>query len=290
MPIFGPPNIQKLKEEKNVKGLYKALSNNDKNIVREAGLALVEFGVYNPASLIYGVMDPDHKIRITTYITFSALVLYGFIPLVTSLHDPHESVRSASISAFLFRKDPRAIRVLGECLLSDPSSLVREIVVPVLGHLGGNKSYGYLLMAKNDPNSRVRNRIEDELRKASISGKTNDSNLYVNRFTDERFSINSIWEDLNRVLASDYVNNYRRYTTYSSPLCKSCRSWMEKAGNALRIGDNKTAYHYLWNIDHATQESLDSFRNYPKRDMPDEMKKPFIEFNQASKLLITKLI
>ena len=290
MPIFGPPNIQKLKEEKNVKGLYKALRNNDKNIVRDAGLALVEFGVYNPASLIYGVMDPDYEIRRMTYLTFSAMVYYGFIPLVNSLHDPHESVRSASISAFLLRRDPRATQVLGECLLSDPSSLVREIVVPVLVQLGGYRSYEYLSKAKNDPNSRVRNRIEDELNKANIITNVIGSKTFDARFSDERFSIYSIWEDLSRVLTSDFEKYNTRYPTYSSPLGKSCKSWMEKAGNALRVGDDKTAYHYLWNIDNATQESLDSFRKYQKDDTPDEWKKPFIEFNQASKLLITKLL
>jgi hypothetical protein len=290
MPIFGPPNIQKLKEEKNVKGLYKALKNNDKNVVREAGLALVEFGVYNSASLIYGVVDPDYEIRKTTYITFASLVHYGFIPLVTSLHDPHVSVRSASISAFLFRKDQRSIQVLGECLLSDPSSLVREIVVPVLVQIGGLKSYEYLSMAKKDPNIRVRNRIEDELSKANIFANAEASKSYNSRYSDDRFSIISIWEDLNRVLTSDHADNHRRYMTYSSPLGKSCKNWMEKAGNALRIGDEKTAYHYLWNIDNATQESLDSFHKYPNTDITDEMKKPFIEYNQASKLLITKLI
>ena len=290
MPIFSPPNIQKLKEDKNVKGLQKALRNNDKNIVRDAGLALVEFGVYNPASLIYGVMDPDYEIRRMTYLTFSAMVYYGFIPLVNALHDPHESVRSASISAFLLRREPRAIHVLGECLLSDPSSLVREIVVPVLGQFGGYWSYQYLSKAKNDPSSRVRNRIEDELNKANIKTNANVTKSFVARFSDERFTIYSIWEDLNRVLLSDYNENHRRYPTYSSPIVKSCISWMEKAGNALSVSDDKTAYDYLWNIDKVTQESLVSFQRYPQSDTPDEWKKPFIEFNQASKLLIAKLI
>ena len=233
MPIFGPPNIQKLKEEKNVKGLSKAYRNKDKNIVREAGLALVEFGVYSPASLIYGVIDPDYKIRKMTYITFSALVNYGFIPLVTSLHDPHESVRSASISAFIFRRDPRVISVLGECLLKDPSTLVREIVVSVLVQKGGYESHKYLSMAKNDPSIRVRDRIEDELSKANILANANVSKSVVARFSDERFLIYSIWEDLNQVLMSDYNENHRRYPTYSSPVVKSCISWMENTGNAL---------------------------------------------------------
>jgi len=296
MPIFGPPDIQKLKEQRNVKGLYKAIHNKDKNIVREAGIALIEFGVYSPASLIYGVIDPDYKIRKKTYIAYSALVHYGFIPLVASLHDPHESVRSASISAFLFRKDQRPIPVLGECLLNDPSSVVREIVVPVLVRIGGDKSYDYLIMAKNDPNSRVRQLIEDEIKKENyfsipnISKESGVSRNAVNRFSDNRFSIYSTWKDLNRVLILDFEENHRRYGTYISPLVKSCRIWMEKAGNAITLKDEKAAYKYLWNIDNATQEGLDFNRKYPNNDITDEMRKPFIEYNQASKLLISKII
>jgi hypothetical protein len=44
MPLFGPPNIEKLKERRDVKGLIKALRHNDVFLRKDAALALGEIG------------------------------------------------------------------------------------------------------------------------------------------------------------------------------------------------------------------------------------------------------
>jgi len=44
MPLFGPPNIEKLKAKGNVKGLIKAINTDDAEVRSEAIRALGDFG------------------------------------------------------------------------------------------------------------------------------------------------------------------------------------------------------------------------------------------------------
>ena len=300
MPIFSGPDIQKLKEQKNIKGLQKALRKKDPKIVLEASLALAEFGVYYSPGLIIGTSDNDWKIRRRTYLTYAGLKESGFIPLIVSLYDPHESVRTATISAFLLRGEKRAYKILGKSLLNDPSDLVRIILVPVLARLGGDNSLKYLLMARNDRNSLVRDKVKEELNtRFKFSDSLPTCSLEQENSTAQ-ISIYSMWNDLNKVISEDINEDHSRLYDlgdgtsekyYLSPLNKSCLEWMKKVGNALKERDERSAYKYIWNIGRVTEEFFANSHefiskyqfiiNHPQYDMI----KYSMEFSQASKLI-----
>lgn len=291
MSIFDSPDIQKLKNHKNINGLQKALRNKDPKVVLESALALAEFGVYSSKGLIIGTSDNDWQIRNRTYITYSALQCYGFIPLINALHDPHEKVRASCVTALLFKRDKRAIKVLGKCLLNEPSSLVRETISTVLVSLGEDESHDYLVEAKNNPDSKVSNSEQDELERIGGIRNSQLNNSSEKQSLDELFSLYGIWEDLNLIISEDFKNNESKIikskkaaiTPYDSPLGISCKKWMLKVGDAIKLRDEKVTYKYLWNIANATQES---FNLLSTEGLNSYMIKPYIELNQASNLIL----
>jgi hypothetical protein len=297
LSIFGSPDIENLKEQKDIKGLIKVLRKNDPNIVLEAALALAELGVYNPTGLVLGSSHSDWQLRKRTYMAYSGMTTYGFIPLVVSLHDPHESVRAASVTAFLLRKDNRAFNVLGNCLLNDPSSLVREIIIPVLVRLDREKSYGYLLSARNDTNNQVSKKAEAELTKHFPYFNSSINKGYPIQNFGVHLSLHSIWENLRLVLSDDYRDNHSKFfasgkyamAPYDSPIGNSCRDWMVKVGSAIIGKNEKDAHKYLWNIERVSQQGIDSPQqlNIEIKDL--SIIKPYIEYNQTSKLLLNSV-
>jgi len=63
--------------------------------------------------------------------------------------------------------------------------------------------------------------------------------------TVNRFSLYSIWFDINRALLDDIESNKSIHSSYVSPITVSCIEWMGKVGDAFRKNDSKKAYHYL---------------------------------------------
>jgi len=65
MSIFGrKPNVEKLKERRNIKGLIKALKDEDKNVRREAVSALGKIGDKRAVEpLIEALKDKDKNVR-----------------------------------------------------------------------------------------------------------------------------------------------------------------------------------------------------------------------------------
>lgn len=165
MPLFGPPNISELKEKRDIKGLNNALKNNDPTIVREASFALAELGIYASIGLLIGLSSQDWQVRRTAYMSFAKFKHFGYIPLVASLHDPHEMVRLAGILGLLIREDKRAIQSIGDCLLYDSSEHVRNGAVVALLKLGGEQALEYFLAARNDPDPEVKKAVDEALTK-----------------------------------------------------------------------------------------------------------------------------
>ena len=67
MSIFGrKPNVEKLKERRNIKGLIKALKDEDKNVRREAASALGKIGDKRVVELLMEALkDEDKNVRET---------------------------------------------------------------------------------------------------------------------------------------------------------------------------------------------------------------------------------
>jgi len=166
MPLFGPPDIQKLKEKKDLKGLRNALDyglkHQDMNYTLEVAFALAEIKAYSPA-LAIGVINKDWKVRQKTYSYYSQFPVTGFIPLLVALHDEEERVRLTSLMAFLLRGEKRAIKPIGDCLLHDPSVNVRRGAVPALLKLAGDKALEYFFAARNDSDAEVRKAVNEAL-------------------------------------------------------------------------------------------------------------------------------
>jgi HEAT repeat protein len=165
MPLFGPPNILQLKEKRDIKGLNNALKNKDPNIVREASFALADLGVYAAIGLLIGLSNSDWHVRRTAYTSFAIFKHFGYIPLLASLHDPHEMVRLDGLLGFMVHEDKRAIQPIGDCLLHDSSAHVRNGAVAALYKLGGEQALEYFLTARNDPDPDVKKAVDEVLTK-----------------------------------------------------------------------------------------------------------------------------
>lgn len=165
MSIFGPPDISKLIEKKDITGLNKALKYKDPNIVRDAAFALADLGIYASMGLLIGLASPDWQIRRTAYTKFAKFKEYGVIPLLASLHDPNEIVRSEGLTMLFQHKDMRAILPFADCMLHDPSKNVREASVYALFFLAGEQALEYFLVARNDPDPVVKLMVDDVLSK-----------------------------------------------------------------------------------------------------------------------------
>jgi hypothetical protein len=65
MSLFGPPNIEKMKARRDVKGLIKALRNHNWRIQTSAHDALKEIGAAAMPSLIKALHDHRHEVRMS---------------------------------------------------------------------------------------------------------------------------------------------------------------------------------------------------------------------------------
>ncbi|GAG51532.1 unnamed protein product, partial [marine sediment metagenome] len=66
MPLFGPPNIEKLKEKRDVRGLLKALGHKDARIRLNAENALNEMGTEVAGRIFIGLfvlLEENAKVR-----------------------------------------------------------------------------------------------------------------------------------------------------------------------------------------------------------------------------------
>src|SRR4030067_188344 len=165
MSIFDPPDISKMKEKKDLKGLIKAQENKDPNIVRDASFALSDLGVVAYKGLFIGISSQDWQIRAKAYACLADSRYDGNIALLASLHDPHEMVRMTGLLGLLVRKENRAIQPIGECLLYDPSKNVRESAVQALFKLCGEQGMEYFFAARSDPDPDVKKGVDEVLTK-----------------------------------------------------------------------------------------------------------------------------
>jgi HEAT repeat protein len=151
MPIFGPPNIEKLSAKGDVAGLVKALAyQKDPQIAPAAATALVELGAVAVGPLAAVARDPrDHS-------RWTALAALGRVadpralePLLAALTDQSDVVRKAAATALGTIGERRAVEPL-IAALTDQSEDVRGAAQGALGTIGDPRAVEPLIASLSD--------------------------------------------------------------------------------------------------------------------------------------------
>jgi HEAT repeat protein len=188
MPLFGPPDIEKLKARRDVKGLIKALnyqkdSSKDEplrtrseaaralgeigdpaaipalvaalqdctlDVPYAAQKALAKFGKAAVEPLVAALKHEDYKVRISAAEALAQLENpLAVEPLIAALQDSHKEVRRAAINGLAKSGDPRAVEPVA-ALLRDPEALVRGVAAIQLTKFD-TKAVELLIAALKDP-------------------------------------------------------------------------------------------------------------------------------------------
>ena len=145
MALFGPPNVQKMKDKKDVGGLIKALSYKKSIIVcREAAVALGDLGDTRAVEPLIADINSYHRKEV--------IVALGKIrderavePFISILKNRDESIRQASIEG-LVRIGLPAVDLLISALKND-NYYVRESSAKALGSIKNPRAIEPLISA-----------------------------------------------------------------------------------------------------------------------------------------------
>lgn len=124
MPVFGPPNVEKLKAKRHVKGLIKALGYQKDPAVRKA------------AAEVLGEIKDARAVE----------------PLISALRDTHKNMRQAAAEALGKLGDIRAV----EPLIGELGRDVRQVAAKALGLLGDARAVEPLIVALKDRDNNMR--------------------------------------------------------------------------------------------------------------------------------------
>jgi HEAT repeat protein len=157
MPLFGPPNVEKMKAKKDVEGLIKALSHEKSFVIRW------------PASVALGDIGDPRAVG----------------PLIVLLKDADSIMRSSAAESLGKIGDTRSVEPL-IAALQDKDSHVREAASEALGKIG-EPAVKPLVAALKDADVRVSEKAAELLGKigepavepliASLKGADSDSNV-----------------------------------------------------------------------------------------------------------------
>jgi len=162
MPLFGPPNVDKLKAKNNVKGLIKALGYEKDQHVREAA-----------AGALSQIGDPQ-----------------AVEPLIAALKD--KNVRQAAASALVQIGAP-AVEPLIAALMDENSSL-RWIAARALGQIGDGRAVEPLIAALKDVELVVRGASIEALGKIGDARAVKPLSNIVKNWSRMRFAEKGLWE------------------------------------------------------------------------------------------------
>ena len=135
MGLFGPPNVERMKNKRDVAGLIKALSYRKDDKVRQA--AMVALGQIGDAraieSLIAMLKDADDGMRSAAADALGQIGdTLAVEPLIAVLQDSHDQVRYSAACALLKVGDARAV----EPLIAALKGVDRKLSVVAAGALG----------------------------------------------------------------------------------------------------------------------------------------------------------
>lgn len=143
MPLFGPPNIQRLKEKRNIKGLINALENKDKEVANKAIAALVEIGASVVEPLI-GALENKKPHRRVAMALGGLGDIRAVEPLISILKAEDSFVRTATAEALGVLGDARAVGPLIHAL-EDNQRNVQHAALTSLGEIGNSRSVEALI-------------------------------------------------------------------------------------------------------------------------------------------------
>ena len=138
MPLFGPPNVDRLKARGDDLGLIKALEyQKNWRVRRDAAVALGQIGDASAvAPLMSALKSPAVDVRKSAAEALGQIGDRGAAePLIAALKDASWSVRRAAADALGQIRDPSAIEGL-RAALEDHDSNVRRAATDALGALG----------------------------------------------------------------------------------------------------------------------------------------------------------
>lgn len=157
MFLFGPPNVEKMKARRNVKGLIKATGyTKDSGQIRQSAiLALIEMGELAVKPLIRALKDKREIVREAAVEALCKIGAPAVESLIAALKDPSVDVRKAAARILGNIGDARAVKPLIDAL-NDADPHVRITVAGALGQLGAESAIRPLLSVLQDENSDVR--------------------------------------------------------------------------------------------------------------------------------------
>ncbi|MBN1642046.1 MAG: HEAT repeat domain-containing protein [Anaerolineae bacterium] len=129
MPLFGPPNVERLKAKGDIKGLIKALGYEKDPLVRQAAsLALVELGAAAVEPLIATLEHKDDALRQAAAETLAKLGGPAIEPLIAATQ--RYPVQSAAADALIKIGEPAvslAVERLVAALVSANDDIIRKV-------------------------------------------------------------------------------------------------------------------------------------------------------------------
>lgn len=158
VPLFGPPNVDKLIAKGDLPGLIDALGYpNPWRVRRDAAVALGEFGDADAVEpLIEALGDDNASVRLAAAAALGKIADPGALePLIGALASPAVEIRKAAADSLGQLGDPRALDPLIVCL-KDASWSVRRAAAEALGRIGDSGAAEALEIAFQDGDANVR--------------------------------------------------------------------------------------------------------------------------------------
>jgi HEAT repeat protein len=112
MPLFGPPNIEKLKEKGDLDGLTRALRHKYYYIRRDAAEALGELGHSRAVEPLVAALKDEDTVRKAAVQALAKLGSVAVHPLIAALDNEEAYLREAAAVALGELRDPRAVEPL----------------------------------------------------------------------------------------------------------------------------------------------------------------------------------
>lgn len=152
MGIFGSPNIDKLKEVRNISGLKEALNYKKGTIRLKAVLALGELGDSRAVeALITALNNEGNEVRFTAASCLARadsrtpIEVQQLARKICALEDSNPAVRCKAARSLGELKDPRALQSLSVILHNDTNRDVRLAVVTALGEFAHQRAVDILM-------------------------------------------------------------------------------------------------------------------------------------------------
>lgn len=128
MSIWGKPNIEKLIQKKDAKGLNKALETDDYRTIKAAIIGLIKLNewIFDSDKVLILINDPDPETRKIPY-TYGPFGPSGLFANVTAVHDPLTKFRIEGLKVLSLFHLPNCLEVLSRSAIYDPDEDVRFI-------------------------------------------------------------------------------------------------------------------------------------------------------------------